>query len=78
MMADLAWWVLPSFAGLVMLMVPVLLAARTNAREVAKLRDYVLLRRAHWAGTPGTPLQQPACRLAVGWPLQEVLKGRTA
>ena len=78
MMADLGWWVLPSFAGLMMFMVPMLLAAKTNNREVANLSDYVLLRRAQRSGTPETPLQQAASRLAAGRRLQEFLEDRAA
>ncbi len=78
-MGGLGTWLLPAAAGLVglvMLIVPVLLAASTNHREVIQLRDYAVLRQAYCAGTVRMPLQQAASQLAAGRPSRGILEGQ--
>jgi N-acyl-D-aspartate/D-glutamate deacylase len=65
-MADSAGLLVLVATCVVMLVVPPVQAARANDRDLARLKDHVVLRRAHQAGTLGMPLQQAVDQLAAG------------
>ena len=63
-MADSAGLLVLVATCVVMLVVPLVQAARANGRDLARLKEHVALRRAHQAGTLGMPIQQAADQLA--------------
>jgi hypothetical protein len=78
LMADSGGLFVLIVACLAMLLAPIVRAARANDRDLARLRDHVVLRRAHQAGTLGMPLQQAVDQLAAGRSVTDILEGRAA
>jgi N-acyl-D-aspartate/D-glutamate deacylase len=78
LMADTGGLFVLVVACLVMLLAPIVRAARANDRDLARLRDHVVLRRAHQAGTLGMPLQQAVDQLAAGRSVTDILEGWAA
>ncbi len=75
MIDELGSWLLPATAGLVslgMLSVPVLMAARTNGREEARLGEYVRLSRAERSESRGVPWHPPEGHLGSPRPPRKI------
>ena len=77
-MADSAGLMVLVATCVVMLVVPLVLAARANERDLARLKDQIVLRRTHQAGTLGMPLQQAVDQLAAGRSVTDILGSRAA
>jgi hypothetical protein len=74
-MADSSVLLVLVAACVVMLVVPLVQAARANHRDLSRLKDHVVLRRAHQAGMLGVPLQQAVEQLAAGRSVIDILGG---
>jgi hypothetical protein len=77
-MADSAGLLVLVATCVVMLVVPLVRAARANDRDLARLKEHVALRRAHQAGTLGVPLQEAVDQLAAGRSVADILGGEAA